>query len=165
MLASKSRACLFIDASNLHYPLREEGWRIDWKRFLAHFQGQYTLCQTYYYEGILGRCAYFDKHPGATFEDFLKVRKRHNAFLKKLRTFNITVRTKPVGRLYSKSAGKIVHKCNFDVELTIDVIDQLDRYDVCLLVSGDGDFGRLVRYLKGKWKKVVIIAHGKNLAK
>jgi uncharacterized LabA/DUF88 family protein len=98
-------------------------------------------------------------------EDFLKARNRHEAFLKKLKTFNITVRTKPVGRLYSKSEGKIVHKCNFDVELTIDVIDQLDQYDVCLLASGDGDFGRLVRYLKGKFKKVVIIAHGKHLSK
>jgi uncharacterized LabA/DUF88 family protein len=44
------------------------------------------------------------------------------------------------------------------VELTIDAIDTLNKYDQCIIGSGDGDFIKLVKYLKGKHKIVLIMA-------
>ena len=41
MAESKPHVYLFIDASNFHYPLKEEGWRIDWQRFLSHGDGDF----------------------------------------------------------------------------------------------------------------------------
>jgi len=49
------------------------------------------------------------------------------------------------------------------VELTIDALDGLDSYDVFVLMSGDGDFVKLIKYLKGK-KKTVIIAPSDRLS-
>lgn len=50
------------------------------------------------------------------------------------------------------------------MELTIDALDGLDSYDVFVLMSGDGDFTKLVKYLKGKKKKTVIIAPSDRLS-
>jgi uncharacterized LabA/DUF88 family protein len=44
------------------------------------------------------------------------------------------------------------------VELTIDAIDTLNKYDQCIVGSGDGDFIKLAKYLKGKHKIVLIMA-------
>jgi len=69
------------------------------------------------------------------------------------------VRTKPIGRVYDASSGQMKHKCNFDVELTIDALNSVEEYKVFLLASGDGDFAKLVRHLKAKYKKTVVISH------
>ena len=59
---------------------------------------------------------------------------------------------------------KFKNKCNFDVELTIDALDGMGDYDVFVLFSGDGDFVKLVKYLKGKKKKTVVIAPSDRLS-
>ncbi len=75
-----------------------------------------------------------------------------------MRNKGFRVRQKLVNRIYDSEEKRFKHKCNFDVELTIDAIDSLDNYEVCVLCSGDGDFIKLIRYLKGKHKKVTVIA-------
>ena len=39
------------------------------------------------------------------------------------------------------------------------------NYDVFVLVSGDGDFEKLIKYLKGKGKRTIIIAPKERLSK
>ncbi|MDA2921885.1 NYN domain-containing protein [Patescibacteria group bacterium AH-259-L07] len=53
-----------------------------------------------------------------------------------------------------------IAKCNFDVELTIDAIRLIDRYDTFALFSGDSDFSMLLRFLKNKNKKVILFYAG-----
>src|SRR3989344_4068648 len=48
-------------------------------------------------------------------------------------------------------------KCNFDVEMTMTMLQKIDKYDTVMLFSGDSDFGGLLGYLKSKGKKVVIV--------
>jgi uncharacterized LabA/DUF88 family protein len=62
--------------------------------------------------------------------------------------------------------GKYVHikKCNFDVEICVDAIRLMDKYDTICLFSGDADFARLLGYLKEKGKKVILIRGGFVLA-
>ena len=74
------------------------------------------------------------------------------------------MRHKPVGRIYDSTTGQFKHKCNFDVELTVDALDNIDKYDCVVLVSGDGDFVRLIKYLKGRKKKTVVVAPSKRLS-
>jgi len=155
----KPRASLFIDAANYHYALRKEGWKIDWQRFADHFRHLYELTHVFYYEGLPTWAFFQDGHPGATLQAFREAKDRKQAYFKMLRALGFTVRTKPIGRLYDATSGQVRHKCNFDVELTIDALDTLDDYDVFILASGDGDFTRLVRYLKGKFKKTVVVSH------
>ena len=35
----------------------------------------------------------------------------------------------------------------------------LSQYETMVLCSGDGDFLKLVKYMKGKFKKTLVIAH------
>ena len=62
------------------------------------------------------------------------------------------------------TAGEFKHKCNFDVELTIDALDGMADYDVFVLFSGDGDFVKLIKYLKGKRKKTVVMPPSERLS-
>ncbi len=54
-----------------------------------------------------------------------------------------------------KFAGKFP-KCNFDVELTMDMLLKIDKYDTVVLFSGDSDFGGVLSYLKNKGKKIIV---------
>jgi uncharacterized LabA/DUF88 family protein len=79
----------------------------------------------------------------------------------KARKAGFKVRTKDIKTIDTyddtgKRQGQI-HKCNFDVEITMDMIKQLPKYDTVFLWSGDSDFGPLLAYLKSKGKKVVTV--------
>ena len=160
----KLRSYIFIDASNIHYYLKDEGWRINWDKFQAHYKNIFQDPCFYYYEGIISKGCYFDNHPGHGIQDFIDAKKRKQRYFKYLRQYNYRVRHKPVARIYDNTTGRFKHKCNFDVELTIDAIDNLNNFDVFILVSGDGDFEKLVKYLKSKKKRTIVIAPKNRLS-
>jgi uncharacterized LabA/DUF88 family protein len=154
----KLKAYVCIDASNLHYYLVKKGWQIDWKKFKLFCENAYESPRFFYYEGIPSKSQYFDIHPQRFLPDFIEAKKNKLNYFKFLRSISFKVRHKPVGRVYDNTAGEFKHKCNFDVELTIDALDGLENFDVFVLLSGDGDFVKLIKYLKGKRKKTVVIA-------
>lgn len=55
-------------------------------------------------------------------------------------------------------------KANFDVELAIDVVAMSDRLDIVTLVSGDGDFRRLVELVASKGVRVEVVAFSQSTA-
>jgi uncharacterized LabA/DUF88 family protein len=55
-------------------------------------------------------------------------------------------------------------KANFDVELAIDVLTMSDRLDIVTLVSGDGDFRRLVELVESKGVRVEVVAFSQSTA-
>lgn len=60
------------------------------------------------------------------------------------------------------SNGKFIEipKSNFDVEISVDAIRLMSKYDTICLLSGDSDFARLVEFLKRNGKKIIVIASG-----
>jgi len=67
--------------------------------------------------------------------------------------------TKPLKRY-----GDGTIKANFDVELAIDILTICERLDVVILVSGDGDFRRLVELVCSKGVRVEVAAFGDSTA-
>ncbi len=63
---------------------------------------------------------------------------------------------------FSDGEGVYVHvpKCNFDVEISVDSMRLLDQYDTLALFSSDADFISLIRFLKGKGKKIILFKGG-----
>lgn len=59
-------------------------------------------------------------------------------------------------------SGKYIEipKSNFDVEVSVDALRLLDKFDTFCLFSGDSDFTYLAQYLKRKGRKVIVIASG-----
>jgi len=54
----------------------------------------------------------------------------------------------------------LLPKCNFDVEIAVDTIKLLEKYDTCCLFSGDADFIYLNKFLRKKGKKIILIKGG-----
>lgn len=79
------------------------------------------------------------------------------------------VKTKPIKMIphYDEDgvfAGKFP-KCNFDVEMTMTMLQKIEKYDTVMLFSGDSDFGALLGYLKSKGKKVIIVCTRNRMSK
>lgn len=51
-------------------------------------------------------------------------------------------------------------KCNFDVEICVDAIRLMNKYDTFCIFSGDADFVSLIKFLKKNRKKVILIKGG-----
>jgi uncharacterized LabA/DUF88 family protein len=61
--------------------------------------------------------------------------------------------TKPLKRFADGSM-----KANFDIELAIDILTMSERLDVVVLMSGDGDFRRLVELIASRGVRVEVAA-------
>lgn len=48
-------------------------------------------------------------------------------------------------------------KCDFDVEITKDILMGIDSFDTLILFSGDGDYKVIVEYLLDLRKKVIVV--------
>lgn len=53
-------------------------------------------------------------------------------------------------------------KGDWDVGLCMDVVRMINKIDVCVLVSGDGDYAELVEYAKSQGVRVEVIAFSKT---
>ena len=151
-----SKAFLFVDEANLYIAARNKGWKIDWVRFLSHVNIQFDIAEAFLYEGEPTESSIRIGRPTATDIEIAGEKKRKTKYFEKLRNAGYTVRHKPVSTINGRN------KCNFDVEIAVDSIDRLNDYDTCVLASGDGDFIRLVKYLRGKGKEIHIIGPKKS---
>jgi uncharacterized LabA/DUF88 family protein len=53
-----------------------------------------------------------------------------------------------------------VPKCNFDVEIAVDAMRNIDKYNTFCLFSSDADFVHLARFLKARGKKFILVKGG-----
>jgi len=124
----------FVDASNIIYGAREEGWFIDQEKLFNYLKSKYNITKAFFYYGT---------DPNDT---------RKERFLKKLKSFGFILRVKEI-KYYGLKG-----KANCDVDLTIDVMLNIDKYHRVVILSGDGDFLRLLKYLQNIGKEVIVIA-------
>ena len=114
-----------------------------------------TATKFFYYGYYRARRSLPPEHPS-------NISHRNSVFrIDKARKAGFTVRTKNIKIIdtYDEAGRRQgqVHKCNFDVEITMDAIRELPKYDTAFLWSGDSDFGPLLAYLRSKGKKIVTI--------
>jgi uncharacterized LabA/DUF88 family protein len=83
-------------------------------------------------------------------------KEKQTNYLKRLREFGWYIDEKEVKR-FRDEEGNVVTKANADMELAIDALIQSDKLDHIYLVTGDGDFCRLVRALQDKGCRVHVI--------
>jgi len=58
--------------------------------------------------------------------------------------------------------GVYIHmpKCNFDVEMCLDTVRLVNKYDTICIWTSDNDFSLLLKYLKKMKKKVILVSGG-----
>ncbi|OGH39017.1 MAG: hypothetical protein A3B44_04370 [Candidatus Levybacteria bacterium RIFCSPLOWO2_01_FULL_38_21] len=135
----KGKVAVFIDAANLELSAKDRGWKVDYRKLYKWIKEADKL-----------------KYIG-----FFTVRfnsKSHDAFLTLLKKTGYKLVTKPLKVIKDKSKTGHTRKANFDVEIAIETMKQIDSFDTMMLFSGDSDFDYLLKELKKKDKKVIVVS-------
>jgi uncharacterized LabA/DUF88 family protein len=179
----------FIDAANLFYGGEKSlGWKIDYLKLYKYLSKKYSAKKLYYFGGIEIYDYLFDyqkedcvpvkdveKHirryihkNEKRFDDAkLLLLSRHLSrikFFRKLQEFGYYLRLKPV-KLYYQQDGTTQRKANCDVDMAFYIMREIENYDRILILSGDGDFLPVLKYLRNIGKEVIILSRGLRTAK
>ena len=122
----------FIDGQNLNMGIRELGWKLDFKRFRIYLKEKYNVDKAYLFIGYLAE---------------------NQNLYKSLQEFGYILIFKPV--LVTKD-GYV--KGNCDAELVLQAMIDYEFYDNALIVTSDGDFHCLVKYLYEKKKLEFVLS-------
>lgn len=122
----------FINGQNLHLSVRALGWKLDMGRFRVYLKEKYGVSKAFLFIGYIGTNSDLYKH---------------------LQEAGYICIFKPV-LIYKE--GKT--KGNCDAELVLYAMIEYSTYKKAVIVSGDGDFHCLVKYLieQKKLEKLLI---------
>lgn len=132
------RVGIFVDVPNIMYAAERFGVNIDFGRLREMLSEHRELVRASAYAPI---------------SDDPQARVEQQRFVAPFVNKGYRIVTKPLKRFADGSM-----KANFDVELAIDVLTMSERLDVVCLVSGDGDFRRLVEMVASKGVRVEVVA-------
>lgn len=126
----------FIDAQNLFYTISQDGWTVDLNRFFVYLREKYHVEKAYYFMG-----AYDARRKGLYHAiqraGFILVFRRHNL------------------EMFGNKKG------NVDTDIVFAVMKKLvrgERFDKVVLVSGDGDYVRMVEFLVAEGRFEALLA-------
>jgi uncharacterized LabA/DUF88 family protein len=139
-LRPTDRLAVFIDGANLYQTARALGFDIDYKRLLRVLSADCRFVRAYYYTALMDEQEYSPIRPLVDWLDY-------NGY---------TMVTKPL-REYGPS-GRRKYKGNMDVDIAVDAMELAPHLDHVVLVSGDGDFRRLVEALQRRGVRVTVIS-------
>lgn len=179
----------FIDASNLFYGgVKSLGWKIDYQKLFVYLQRKYGVEKVLYFGGveihkfpydylqnetvplkelIKYLLALIEKEGSKLTEAMLLLLNRHLQrirFYLKLEQFGYELYLKPV-KLYEQEDGLTKRKANCDVDMAFYLMKEKDNFDRVVILSGDGDFLPVLKFLKQQSKEVIILARGPRTAK
>lgn len=183
------RTFSFIDASNLFYGGEKIlGWKIDYKKLLSYLKDKYKISRALYFGGIEIHGFNFDylkndTVPVKEIDNYLskEIKNRANKineamllllnrhlqrvhFYLKLEEFGYELFLKPV-KLYEQDDGTTKRKANCDVDMAFYLMKEKDNFDKVIILSGDGDFLPVLKYLRNQGKEVVILSRGPRTAR
>jgi uncharacterized LabA/DUF88 family protein len=137
----QDRVAVFIDGANLYQAARALGFDIDYKRLLEMFSAGCRFIRAYYYTALLDEQEYSPIRPLVDWLDY-------NGY---------TMVTKPL-KEFTQPTGRRKLKGNMDVEITVDIMEMSQHADHIVLISGDGDFRRLVEAVQQRGVRVTVIS-------
>ena len=181
----------FIDASNLFYGGRKTlGWSIDHEKLMKYLKERYQVNQMYYFGGVkidhfpfdylkydtvpleevaeymMRRMKEKDKFLNDIQLELLYRRLGRIRFFQKLEKFGYTLVLKPV-KVYENSGFDDVpkQKANCDVDMTLYMLKEQSMFDRALILSGDGDFLPVMKFLKNNKKDILVLARSPKTAR
>ncbi|MBU2101732.1 NYN domain-containing protein [Patescibacteria group bacterium] len=137
----EQRVGVFIDIQNLYHSAKNlYGSRVNFGELLKRLTNDRRLVRA---------LAYIVRSDPSTGEE---------AFFSSLEKSGIELRSKDI-QIFSSGAKK----ADWDVGIAVDAIRMANQFDIVILVSGDGDFVPMVKYLQwGLGKGVEVAAFGKT---
>lgn len=126
----------FIDSQNLNLEVQRLGWKLDFKRFRVYLKDKYKAEKAFLFIGYV---------------------KENKILYRFLKNCGYTLVFK---QIIKDSNGKI--KGNVDAELVLQSMIEYSNYKKAVIVSSDGDFNCLVKYLLKKNKLSILLAPNFN---
>ena len=128
---------IYIDGNNLYRSAKELGFEIDYKKFRGWLRQKYSASNIYLFIGLVPERVKFYEHLQSC--GYILV-------------FKQTV-----------SVGEKI-KGNCDAELVLKTVSDFytKAFSKCILITGDGDFGCLVEFLKENNSIEAVLAPDKN---
>lgn len=125
----------FIDGQNLHLGTKENGWQVSFLKLKIYLQENYSVNEAFYFLGYISEKEQ-DLYNNLQKAGFIVIFKSHNK------------------ELQAKKKG------NVDTDIVFEIMKSLidnPNFDKTILISGDGDYKKVVDYLikKNKFKKVL----------
>jgi len=186
---NSTKTFAFIDASNLFYGGEKSlGWKIDYAKLLKYLKEKYGITRVLYFGGVETHTFKYDYLENETVPieqlerhvtHFIQERGKHMndaalllisrhlqrvRFYLKLQKFGYELYLKPV-KLYEQDDGTTRRKANCDVEMAFYLMKEKENFDRVIVLSGDGDFLPVLKYLRGNGKEVIILARGPRTAR
>ena len=118
----------FIDGQNLYMNTKSYGWKVDLARFRIYLREKYSVDKAYYFLGAVS-----DEN------EKLYYQIQEAGFILTFREHNQSMIGKKKG--------------NVDTDIVFTVMEKIaekEKFDKVVLVSGDGDYFKMVKYLVGK---------------
>jgi uncharacterized LabA/DUF88 family protein len=132
-MQEKQNNFAFIDSQNVYKGTKQDlGWEIDWVRFRAYLQHKYRITKAYLFIGFIPE---------------------HNNIYDDLQQAGFILKFKPV-----LPNGKDGVKGNVDADLVLQAMIDLQHYDKAVIVTSDGDFYSLARYLYDNNKLLAVLS-------
>jgi uncharacterized LabA/DUF88 family protein len=174
-----ARMGIFIDVSNLYYCIKKKFDRkLDYRRYKDYVLGNHELVRANAYGaqdsteanaflGALRSFGYLPRYKRPKAFDNPNYRIDIEAFEELLKLPELAkLDEKIINRLNSAldatrkalRSKKDIKKADWDVGLAIDVVRVVNRVDIVVLGSGDGDLAPLVEYIKEQQAQCVICA-------
>lgn len=138
---AEDRVAVFIDGANLYQAAKALGFDIDYKRLLQTLAVDCRFIRAYYYTALLDEQEYSPIRPLVDWLDY-------NGY---------TMVTKPL-KEFTQSTGRRKFKGNMDVEIAVDVMEMSRHASHIVLISGDGDFRRLVEAVQRQGVRVTVVS-------
>ncbi|MDP2950986.1 MAG: NYN domain-containing protein [bacterium] len=185
----EKRTYCFVDASNLFYGGEKSlGWKIDYQKLFGYLQKKYGVERVLYFGGVeIYKCPYdYLENKTVSIEDLDKyletllktesdrlsdaqilLLERHLnrvSFFLKLKEFGYELYLKPV-KSYANDEGEVKRKANCDVDMAFYLMKEKDNFERAVILSGDGDFLPVLKFLKQEGKEVFIFSRGRRTAK
>lgn len=155
---SKSTAVyVFVDASNVWEAQKAKGRFFDYAKLKIFLKEKF--------EGASVEVFYYTAYPAdGTREYKLDGKHKFYTFLKK--GLGFIVRKKELKRIsiITQEGEVIKEKGNMDVEIAIDALHHVNKYDTAVFFTGDSDFLALVTYLRRAGKRVHIFSSKNNVS-
>ncbi|MBI2035260.1 MAG: NYN domain-containing protein [Candidatus Liptonbacteria bacterium] len=85
-------------------------------------------------------------------------------FYMRLQSFGYELYLKPI-KLYNQEDGTTKRKANCDVDTAFHLMKEKDNFERVIVLSGDGDFLPVLKYLQENNKKVLMLGRGERSAK
>ncbi|MDO8518208.1 MAG: NYN domain-containing protein [bacterium] len=148
---------VFIDASNLWAAQKAKGKLFDYTKLTQYIKKKFN--------GNSIQIFYYTAYPAQRTRAYsMDARHKFFTFLKK--GLGFIVRKKELKRISTidENGETIQEKGNMDVEMTIDALHHIQKYDIAVFFTGDSDFLALVSYLRRGSKKVFIFSSKNNIS-